>query len=490
MQNLLFNNIDASNDPTQNELYKIIDSSHKSTISKKESHGQKVPFHVKKEINNYLKCGVLEHGFLRFKCSQCSHEKFVAFSCKGRTICPRCTGRVMASTAKNLVNDVIPPVSVRQWVLSLPYKHRYHLAYDKRLNTKVLNCIIRAISTFYKKRAKFLYVNENYKTGSIAVIQRFGGALNLNTHFHILFMDGVFNEQDFFLPVIPQNEDIHKLVKTLKVRINKIFKKEGLSEELLPEEAAGEDKGKAYHQLSILNLVEDKKGFSKPLEVGKLYDPPFEEFKGNRVGYCEGFSLHANSKIPGHARGALEKMCRYILRGPLAKSRLERLDKGRVLLRLKTPYKSGTTHLVLTNDQFMSRLIALIPPKRMNLIRYFGVFGANHKKRKAVTRQAKDSGKGKLKEKKEGKKKVYRTPWAQLLKHVFQEDVMACSKCAGTLEYVATINDTIVAKKILDHVLSGRERDSTESARGPPEIDLEPLYDTFDDFTFDQQSHW
>lgn len=30
------------------------------------------------------------------------------------------------------------------------------------------------------------------KTGSVTLIQRFGGALNLNIHLHMLFMDGVY----------------------------------------------------------------------------------------------------------------------------------------------------------------------------------------------------------------------------------------------------------------------------------------------------------
>ena len=188
-------------------------------------------------------------------------------------------------------------------------------------------------------------------------------------------------------------------------------------------------------------------------------------------------------------------MCRYVLRGPLAKSRVECLDRNRVLLRLKIPYKSGTTHLVFTNEQFLLRLMALVPPKRMNLIRYYGVFGANHKKRKSITSKARAKNKRKFKRKDKiatsGKsRKEYRTPWAKLLKHVFKEDVLACARCAGTLNYVATINDPIVAKRILNHVIPNREEGTREDPRGPPEVHIEPIYDNFDDFTFNQESTW
>jgi hypothetical protein len=36
------------------------------------------------EFEDYLECGLLEHGFLRVKCDGCRHEHLVAFSCKRR----------------------------------------------------------------------------------------------------------------------------------------------------------------------------------------------------------------------------------------------------------------------------------------------------------------------------------------------------------------------------------------------------------------------
>ena len=40
-----------------------------------------LPLHVQQEFADYLKCGRLEHGFLRVQCSECHHEHLVAFSC-------------------------------------------------------------------------------------------------------------------------------------------------------------------------------------------------------------------------------------------------------------------------------------------------------------------------------------------------------------------------------------------------------------------------
>jgi hypothetical protein len=49
-------------------------------------------------------------------------------SCKGRGVCPSCNGRHMAQTAAHLVDHVIPPVPVRQWVISVPKRLRGMLA--------------------------------------------------------------------------------------------------------------------------------------------------------------------------------------------------------------------------------------------------------------------------------------------------------------------------------------------------------------------------
>jgi len=45
----------------------------------------------------------------------------------------------------------------------------------------------------------------------------------------------------------------------------------------------------------------------------------------------------------------------------------------RVVLQLKTPYRDGTTHLVMTPLEFLQRLAALVPRPRLHLIRFHGV---------------------------------------------------------------------------------------------------------------------
>ena len=69
----------------------------------------------------------------------------VAFSCKGRGVCPSCNARRMAETAAHLVDHVFPPLPVRQWVLSLPKRLRYFLKTNPAAVSAVLHILLRVI---------------------------------------------------------------------------------------------------------------------------------------------------------------------------------------------------------------------------------------------------------------------------------------------------------------------------------------------------------
>ncbi len=97
---------------------------------------------------------MLAHGFLRVRCEDCAHERVVAFSCQRRSFCPSCMGRRMVDTAARLVEAVLPPVPVRQWVLSLPFEIRYRLAWDGKLMSAILGVFLRVVYGSYRHQAK------------------------------------------------------------------------------------------------------------------------------------------------------------------------------------------------------------------------------------------------------------------------------------------------------------------------------------------------
>ena len=49
-------------------------------LAQAESAGARVPAFVKREFDDYLKCGILSHGFARLRCRACGDESLIAFS--------------------------------------------------------------------------------------------------------------------------------------------------------------------------------------------------------------------------------------------------------------------------------------------------------------------------------------------------------------------------------------------------------------------------
>ena len=142
-----------------------------------------MPQFVKDEFDAYLACGILAHGFMRMRCEGCARELLVAFSCKLRGICPSCGTRRMAETAAYLVDNILPRVPVRQWVLSFPIPLRSLFAVHTALLTAVLQIIHRVITTLLIQQTGIK--RKHAATGAITLIQRFGSAANLNIHFGV-----------------------------------------------------------------------------------------------------------------------------------------------------------------------------------------------------------------------------------------------------------------------------------------------------------------
>ncbi|WP_339350350.1 transposase [uncultured Alteromonas sp.] len=64
---------------------------------------------------------------------------------------------------------------------------------------------------------------------------------------------------------------------------------------------------------------------------------------------------------------------------------MNRTDSGKVRYKLKTPYNDGTTLVLFSPRDFLGKLVALIPPPRLNLTRFYGVFAPNAIVRAEVT---------------------------------------------------------------------------------------------------------
>src|SRR5262249_29779474 len=88
-----------------------------------------------------------------------------------------------------------------------------------------------------------------------------------------------------------------------------------------------------------------------------------------------GFSLHAAVRWGADQRKELEHLCRYITRPAIANERIKRNRAGDVVLQLKSTFKDGTTHIVMSPLEFMQRPGRPGARPRLHLIRFHRVFG-------------------------------------------------------------------------------------------------------------------
>ena len=109
---------------------------------------------------------------------------------------------------------------------------------------------------------------------------------------------------------------------------------------------------------------------------------------------AHGFSLHAAVRWRADQRKELEHLCRYITRPAIANERLKRNRAGQVVLQLKSAFKDGTTHIVMSPHAH-----AQGAPTRLS--------------------------------------------WARLLKRVFDIDIEHCPNCGGSLNIAHSHNRRI-----------------------------------------------
>jgi hypothetical protein len=378
----------------------------------------------------------------------------------------------MSQTAAQLVDHVIPHVPVRQWVLSLPIPLRLLLAAQPELITPVLGVVLRVLERHLRDAAGL--VGGEGQGGAVTLVQRFGSAANLNVHLHCLVLGGVYRSDaegvaEFIEAAAPTDEELHELLHTVIARLMKMLTRRGVLVEDTGQSWLGEpdDEGEEARTLRLLQAA----AVTYRIAFGARAGQKVLTLRGAmprevtaRQPLCaelDGFSLHAAVRIEAHERKRLERLCRYITRPALSDERIRVNAAGQVELELKTPWRDGTTHLVMSPLEFMQRLAALVPRPRLHLIRYHGVLAPNAKLRARVVPQGllahapaatEAAGAGECDvETVQGR--AHRIGWARLLKRVFDIDVQRCPRCGGgQVKIIAAILERAAIEKILTHL--------------------------------------
>ena len=238
------------------------------------------------------------------------------------------------------------------------------------------------------------------RTGAVTLIQRFGSALNLNIHLHMLYVDGVYTFDEerprFHRGSAPTQPELQRLLRAIAARVTRALERQGLlirddeaaSLDLEPTDGLEQLLGAALHY----RIATGPHAGRKALTLRTVAPNP--PAPSPCIAQLSGFSLHAGTRCQAHERNSLERLCRSIARPAVSNERLSVNDRGQVVYRLKHPFRDGTTHVVLDPMNFIARLAApevplaqrarSIPRPRTHLTRYHGVFAPNFKHRRHI----------------------------------------------------------------------------------------------------------
>jgi hypothetical protein len=367
---------------------------------------------------------------------------------------------------------------------------RFQMAYDASLVRDVLSVFVRAVFFSLRRRAK--QTRGDARCGAVTFIQRFGGALNLNVHLHTLALDGVYVRDEAdprrlrFEPLPPPTDDEVELVATRVARsLVRLAKRRGLDtgEEPLGTEALHDEDSPLvdlYGASVRSRVATGRRAGRRVRRLGDRVDPealPLDRYVP-RCATVQGVSVHANVLVAARDRERLERLARYAARPALAGERLTRRDDGLLVYELRNRWRDGTTRVVFEPLELIEKLAALVPPPRVNLVRYHGILAPAARDRwQVIPREAEPeaepepgrspaTAEGDAPGQRGGQSRRPRNyTWAELMRRVFAADVLVCPDCHSPMRILAAIHPPEATRAILEHLgLSGRSPPLTPAA--------------------------
>jgi hypothetical protein len=377
-------------------------------------------------------CGDYLQGVARIRCTnpECGHDYFRPFSCKGFYLCPSCSRKRTILFAEHLTNEVLLKLPHRQFVFTMPKALRPFFRQDRRLFADVSRLVCRIIDEFYAEAA-----GRPLHTGMVIAHQTFGDMLRWNPHFHAIVLEGGFDEEGtfFYIPF----SGLQSMTELFRRRVIKLL----VGQELLNEDLAR-------------NLLSWKHS---------------------------GFSIDNSVRILDES--AQESLAEYIARPPISLKKIHYEPfKGRVLFHTKySEYFKQNLHMFDALD-FLAELTQHIPPKRLQLIRRYGLYASRTKGRwedmpwvthrapdgwktsHSTVSGADDTGYEPLSESEEEVDiDARKRAWARLLAKVYEVDPFVCPKCGADMKVIAVIEDPDQLKRILRYLI--------KIGRSPPGFD-------------------
>lgn len=360
-------------------VHAIVQAHFEAWLEYRKRVGRPVPKHVQDEFYDYLGCGDPEYGFTVVACPTGHYSRCVAQRCKGRGFCTYCLTIRQRELAQHLIERVIGNVPVRHVVLCFPPQLRCVLVYDEALLNGGFKVLAQAIFAYQRRKAAELLEvpEERIHPGGVEVHHPGSANLEANHHFHGIFVDGVFVELEpggelvFRRLPPPTEEDIAGIAYEACLAFCEVLKARGFWETTSTSSDTVEGKlklpnRKACRAKFFGQAARDSEGGVAPRDGAYA----FHLFVGNAIEVEE--------------RHQLEYLVNYILAPPFKDGQVHLNEEGNVVLWLKRNRHDGTPYVVLTPYEFLDRLANLVPRRRINTLRYYGVYAPGSRHRKAA----------------------------------------------------------------------------------------------------------
>jgi hypothetical protein len=260
-------------------------------------------------------------------------------------------------------------------------------------------------------------------SGAVLVYQSFGDMMRFNSHWHGIILEGGFDLYGNFV-FIPIHA-LDKMTEVFRRRIIRFF----LDKELITEAFAS-------------NLLSWKNS---------------------------GFSIDAKLRLYGSDYKTRESIAQYLVRPPLSLNKIKYEPfKNKVLFKTKYNDYFGENFKVYDGEDFIAALTKHIPPARVHLVRYYGLYSSRSRgiwkdmpyifrltpegwlKRQEEQNNIKDNDVEV--ERQDVKGNAKRSAWARLINKVYGINPLIYNRCGSEMRIIAFVMDPEQIDRIMKHL--------------------------------------
>jgi hypothetical protein len=363
---------------------------------------------VERVLREFLRCGLLEHGFARIWCGECRRSVLVAFSCRGRSFCPSCEKKRQILWAEWLCGEVLARVAHRHLVLTIPRLLRPLFRRRRELLTELARAAAEAVSELVRRG-----VGAEARPGIVVSIASAGDLVQWHPHLHLLTTDGGKTGDGSFRP--------------------------------LPE----------WDALLLMRLFRERL-LARLVEAHAI---SAELVNGLLAWRHSGFSAHVGEPIEPAHKQHLEDTAAYIVRKALSLKKLVYLDGERaVIYRSRMNPSLGRNFEAMDPLEWLARLSDHIPDPGQHRTLFYGEYSNR-------VRGGGEPAEPAAEAREEHKPRRRASPsWGRLIAKVYQVDPMVCTRCGKRMSVVAFVTDSGAIGRILDHLGLG----NPEAEKPPP----------------------